>query len=202
MREPITTFESLYVALPRADVDTDQIIPARFLTTTQRSGLGEHLFHDWRHLPDGGLDPTFPLNRPEARGARILVAGRNFGCGSSREHAVWALMSAGFCAVISESFGDIFRANALGNGLLPIQLERDITQRLLADTPAVLAIDLAEQAVLRQSENYALLAHFPIAPFAKHCLMRGIDELEFLLAAEPAIGDYESRVSAEIVGRT
>src|SRR5438477_11509824 len=123
MREPITAFTSRYVALPNDDVDTDQIIPARFLTTTQRTGLGEHLFHDWRYEANGTPKTSFVLNQPASTGARILVAGRNFGCGSSREHAVWALMGAGFSAVISPSFADIFRGNALGNGMLPVQVD-------------------------------------------------------------------------------
>jgi 3-isopropylmalate/(R)-2-methylmalate dehydratase small subunit len=190
MREPVTTFTSRYVALRVDDVDTDQIIPARFLTTTERTGLGAHLFHDWRYLPDGQPNPKFALGQAEARGARILVAGRNFGCGSSREHAVWALQSAGFQAVVCESFGDIFRANALGNGLLPIQVDRGVSEDLLQADPAELTVDLADQALLRDG---ALISRFPLAPFVKHCLLRGIDELEFLLDAEPTIAEFESR---------
>ncbi len=190
MREPITTFTSRYVALRVDDVDTDQIIPARFLTTTERTGLGVHLFHDWRYLADGQPNPGFALGQAPARGARILVAGRNFGCGSSREHAVWALQSAGFQAVVSESFGDIFRANALGNGLLPVQVERDTSARLLEAAPTELTVNLAAQTLSRGDE---VLGHFPVAPFVKHCLLRGIDELEFLLDAVPTIAAFESR---------
>jgi len=211
VRQAITTLTSRYVALRVDDVDTDQIIPARFLTTTARTGLGEHLFHDWRYLPSGEPNPAFVLNDAAARSAEILVTGRNFGCGSSREHAVWALMSAGFRAVLSESFADIFRANAIGNGLLPVQVSREVIQSLLdpgagerveqaestnggADAttggePAALHIDLAAQ---RLSRGGVFLARFPIAPFAKHCLMRGIDELEFLLDAEAHISAFET----------
>jgi 3-isopropylmalate/(R)-2-methylmalate dehydratase small subunit len=193
MRGPITTFTSRYVALRADDVDTDQIIPARFLTTTERTGLGEHLFHDWRLMADGTANPAFALNGADARGAQILVTGRNFGCGSSREHAVWALASAGFRAVISESFADIFRANAIGNGLLPIQVERGVSDALLRSAPAELTVDVGEQTLSRDGQ---LLARFPITPFAKHCVMRGIDELEFLLEAQPAIAEYEARETA------
>ena len=191
MRQPITTFTSRYVALKADDVDTDQIIPARFLTTTERTGLGAHLFQDWRYLPDGQENPSFALKGWNAQDARILVAGRNFGCGSSREHAVWALASAGFQAVVSESFADIFRGNALGNGLLPIQVDRALAQELLGAAPTELTIDLGERTL---SRNGAFLARFPIAPFAAHCLLRGIDELEFLLGAETDIAAYEARV--------
>jgi 3-isopropylmalate/(R)-2-methylmalate dehydratase small subunit len=192
MREPITTLTSSYVAMPNDDVDTDQIIPARFLTTTQRTGLGEHLFHDWRYEASGQPKPSFVLNQPAARGKRILVAGRNFGCGSSREHAVWALMDAGFRAVISASFADIFRGNALGNGLLPVQVDPAIVERLLHDQPTELTVDLGAQTVTRAGK---VIAKFDVPPFAKHCLERGIDELEFLLGAQPQIADHESRLA-------
>lgn len=191
MRAPIDTFTSRYVTLHADDVDTDQIIPARFLTTTTRDGLGEHLFHDWRYDSSGAPNPAFALNAPDAVGARILVTGRNFGCGSSREHAVWALASAGFQAVIAESFADIFRANALGNGLLPIQVPRDVAASLLSAKPTELTVDLEAQTV---AQNGTELAKFPIAPFAKHCLLNGIDELEFLLGVEADISEYEHTV--------
>ena len=188
MRAPIDTFTSRYVALHADDVDTDQIIPARFLTTTTRDGLGEHLFHDWRYGASGVANPAFALNAPDAAGARILVTGRNFGCGSSREHAVWALASAGFQAVIAESFADIFRANALGNGLLPIQVPPGVAAALLDTPPSALTVDLRTQTLAREG---IALATFPIAAFAKHCLMNGIDELEFLLGVEADISEYE-----------
>jgi 3-isopropylmalate/(R)-2-methylmalate dehydratase small subunit len=190
MKQPIGRFTSRYVALRADDVDTDQIIPARFLTTTERTGLGAHLFHDWRHLADGSANPAFVLNRPESHGARILVAGRNFGCGSSREHAVWALAGAGFQAVVSESFADIFRSNALGNGLLPIQVAPKVAGALLDAGGGELTVDLENETLARGG---VVVARFPIAPFAKHCLMRGIDELEFLLAARDEISSYELR---------
>ena len=193
MRESIGTLASSYVALRVDDVDTDQIIPARFLTTTERTGLGERLFNDWRYLANGEPDPAFALNAPGARGATILVAGRNFGCGSSREHAVWALAGAGFRAVISESFGDIFRANALGNGLLPVQVPGAVARDLLDRAPTQLRIDLEQQTLVRDGH---VLARFPIAPFAKHCLLHGIDELEFLLRNAGAIAGFEARQTA------
>lgn len=190
MKEPIRTLVGRYVALRADDVDTDQIIPARFLTTTERTGLGANLFADWRRRGDGTPDPAFVLNQPGAEGAKILVAGRNFGCGSSREHAVWALTGAGFRAVISSGFADIFRANALGNGLLPVQVDPEIAAELLAAGSGELRIDVEEQVVIR-GEN--VLARFPIDPFAKHCLMHGVDELEFLLNLSPQIAEFETR---------
>ncbi|MGH7636007.1 MAG: 3-isopropylmalate dehydratase small subunit [Gemmatimonadaceae bacterium] len=188
MKEPITTFTSHFVVLDADDVDTDQIIPARFLTTTKRTGLRDCLFFDWRYRPEGTPNPEFALNHPDAAGARILVTGRNFGCGSSREHAVWALTDAGFRAVISESFADIFRGNALGNGLLPIQVDSALRDELLRVPSAALTVDLATQALVRDGHTFA---HFSIDPFAKLCLMRGMDELEYLLSAEARIAAYE-----------
>ena len=188
MKEPIRTLSARFVALAADDVDTDQIIPARFLTTTQRAGLGAHLFADWRTRADGQPNPEFALNRHEARDARILVAGRNFGCGSSREHAVWALTDAGFRAVVSASFADIFRANALGNGLLPVQVDPAVATTLLESGAGELRIDLAEQVLSRDGQ---VIARFPIDPFAKHCLMQGIDELEYLQNLEVEVMGYE-----------
>src|SRR6185503_3431006 len=187
-KEPIRTITARYVALPVDDVDTDQIIPARFLTTTQRTGLGAHLFADWRYLPGGEVNPRFVLNQGDAAGAQILVTGRNFGCGSSREHAVWALSGAGFRAVISPGFADIFRANALGNGLLPVQLDAGTVASLIADGAGELRVDLAEQIVM---QNGRTIGTFPIDAFAKHCLMQGIDEMEYLLKLDREIGVYE-----------
>lgn len=182
MKAPLHTLVARFVTLRADDVDTDQIIPARFLTTTQRTGLGAHLFADWRGASD------FVLDRPEAAGAGILVTGRNFGCGSSREHAVWALADFGFRAIIAASFADIFRANALGNGLLPVQVDQDVVAALMAEGSGNLRIDLAEQIVMREER---ILARFPIDPFAKHCLMQGIDEMEYLLRLDPDIASYE-----------
>ena len=197
-RPPIAAFSARYAVLPNENVDTDQIIPARFLTTTTRDGLGTAAFHDWRHRPDGSLDPTFPLNRAEASGAGVLVAGRNFGCGSSREHAVWALLGAGFRAVVSSEFADIFRGNALGNGLLPVQVAPDVLARLLGAPPAPgaeLRVDLAAQTLTLPDGT---TASFPVPPFAKHCLLRGVDELEYLLGLEETIAAYEGANPARI----
>ncbi|HMC57037.1 MAG TPA: 3-isopropylmalate dehydratase small subunit [Gemmatimonadaceae bacterium] len=188
MKQSIRSITARYVALPVDDVDTDQIIPARFLTTTQRTGLGANLFADWRRLPDNEANSGFVLDRPDAAGAQILVTGRNFGCGSSREHAVWALSGAGFRAVISSGFADIFRANALGNGLLPVQLDAGTVAGLIAAGAGELRIDLAEQLVTQDGRT---IGTFPIDAFAKHCLMQGIDEMEYLLNLGAEIAVYE-----------
>jgi 3-isopropylmalate/(R)-2-methylmalate dehydratase small subunit len=180
----IRRFESTTVVLPTENIDTDQIIPARFLTTTSRQGLGQALFADWRARPD------FALNRPEARGARVLVAGRNFGCGSSREHAVWALADYGFQAVISTEIADIFKRNAVKNGLLPIVIDAPSHARLAAAPGADIAIDLERQTVSLPGGGEA---GFALEAFARYCLMEGVDELEFLLAQDAAIREYESR---------
>ena len=188
LRTPITTFSSTYAALDVADVDTDQIIPARYLTTTERDGLGTFAFNDWRYLADGSPNPSFVLNSPGAAGASVLVAGRNFGCGSSREHAVWALMGAGFRAVISSAFADIFRGNALGNGLLPVQLDEETVGNLLARGGGTVTVNLVDQTVTLPDEA---VATFSIPPFAKHCLINGVDELGFLLEASDDIDRHE-----------
>ena len=195
---PFTAFVSTYVALPVDNIDTDQIIPARFLKTTERTGLGAAAFHGWRYRPDGTLDPDFPLNRPGASAAHVLVAGRNFGCGSSREHAVWALLGAGFKAVVSAEFADIFRGNAIGNGLLPIQVDAEVVERLLRDAAGPhpnVAVDLAAQTLTLPDRG---VVHFPIAPFAKHCLLHGIDELDFLLGAAAEVTAYEAAHAARV----
>jgi 3-isopropylmalate/(R)-2-methylmalate dehydratase small subunit len=166
------------VRLPIDNVDTDQIIPARFLTVTGKDQLGQALFADWR------ADPAFPLNHQQGE---VLLAGHNFGCGSSREHAVWALQSYGFKAVISTAFADIFRNNALGNGLLPIQLSQDEHAHLLQDGEDVI-IDLASQSV---STPDGWSATFPVNAFAKHCLLTGTDALGYLLDARDDITRYE-----------
>jgi 3-isopropylmalate/(R)-2-methylmalate dehydratase small subunit len=180
------------VVLPGENIDTDQIIPARFLTTTESTGLGTHAFHDWRYLPDGSPNSTFPLNAKVAEGARILVAGHNFGCGSSREHAVWALQGAGFDVVVSSQFADIFRSNALGNGLLPIEVNRRMLARLMdvstSTYMASLAVDLETQTIQLPDGD---VVTFPIAPFAKHCLLEGIGEMDFLLGATSEIAEFE-----------
>jgi len=184
------TIESKTVALPIENIDTDQIIPARFLKTTSMEGLGDNLFLDWRYLPDGSPNPDFALNKPSAKGAEILIAGDNFGCGSSREHAPWALKQYGFKAIISTSFADIFKGNALKNGLLPIIMPPDIHAELLKWPGIVLKIDLATQTVTLAGGR---TVEFPIDPFAKQCLIEGVDELGYMLNQQPAIAAYEAK---------
>jgi 3-isopropylmalate/(R)-2-methylmalate dehydratase small subunit len=191
--EPVRRIVSRCVALPIDNIDTDQIIPARFLKVTGRSGLGPRLFGNWRNSADGSPRADFVLNRPEARGARILVAGDNFGCGSSREHAVWALLDFGFRAVVSTGIASIFRGNALKNGLLPVVVEREIHRRLLADPDAPVTVDLETRTITLADGTGA---PFPIEPFARHCLLHGLDELAFLLQHEEAIAAYERRAAA------
>ena len=192
------TFTSRYAVLPAENIDTDQIIPARFLTTTARDGLGPVAFNDWRYAADGTPNPAFPLNQPGADGARVLVAGRNFGCGSSREHAVWALQGAGFRAVVSSQFADIFRGNALGNGLLPIEVDAATLAALMdpeRPADAEVRVDL-EACTLTLPDGRAVT--FPVPPFARHCLLRGIDEMQFLLGALGEVAEYEARHPAAI----
>jgi len=192
--EKFATISSRVVVLPVDNIDTDQIIPARFLKTTDKAGLGANLFADWRYLPDGSPNPDFVLNRPENQGAQVLLAGDNFGCGSSREHAPWALMGWGFRAVISTTFADIFRNNALKNGLLPVIVDaaahRRLMEQLKANPGAHVTIDLATQRlVLPDGEAVA----FPIDPFSKTCLLNGVDELGYLLGLEEHIRRYEAQ---------
>ena len=186
--DPIKTISSKTVVLPQDDIDTDQIVPARFLVTTKREGLGDALFADWRYDDAGEPIADFVLNDPEAAGARILVAGNNFGCGSSREHAPWALLDYGFQAVISTEFADIFRSNSLKNGLLPILVDPQ-THAWLTSNPGVqVGIDLeAMELTLPSGES----TPFPIDRFSRYCLMNGIDQLGYLRQQEQAIRDYE-----------
>jgi 3-isopropylmalate/(R)-2-methylmalate dehydratase small subunit len=187
--EPVTRIHSRTVVIPSSNIDTDQIIPARFLTTTTKEGLGRQLFADWRYRPDGSPNPEFALNRPESRGAQVLIAGRNFGCGSSREHAPWALLDFGFRAVISTEIADIFCGNSLKNGLLPIVVD-DATSRWLLDNPgAEVHIDL-ESA--RLTLPTGAVHAFPIEAFARHCLLNGIDELGYLRSRLSDIERYEA----------
>jgi 3-isopropylmalate/(R)-2-methylmalate dehydratase small subunit len=188
--EPITVVRSRTVVLPIENVDTDQIIPARFLKVTSKAGLGEKLFSDWRYDASGQPKADFVLNRPDAAGAQVLVAGDNFGCGSSREHAPWALYDYGFRAVVSTSIADIFRNNALKNGLLPIVVEKAVHEKLLAAPGAEVTIDLEAQTLAVPG---APAVRFPIDPFARYCLLNGVDELAFLLSREPAIAAWERR---------
>jgi 3-isopropylmalate/(R)-2-methylmalate dehydratase small subunit len=183
-------FESRTVVLPMDNIDTDQIIPARFLKTISKVGLGDQLFCDWRYDESGKPKPDFVLNKPESKGAQVLVAGDNFGCGSSREHAPWALTQYGFRAVVSTSFADIFKGNSLKNGLLPIVVPADVHAKLLASPSATVKIDLATQT-LTTPEGRAV--EFPIDAFSKHCLLEGVDELGYILQQEPAIAAFEAR---------
>ncbi|MDX1613191.1 MAG: 3-isopropylmalate dehydratase small subunit [Candidatus Promineifilaceae bacterium] len=190
---PFTTLTSHLVPVPHNDVDTDQIIPASYLKVTSKEGLVEGLFARWRYLPDGSLDPSFPLNQNRYQGAEILVAGDNFGCGSSREHAPWALKSWGLRAVISTGFADIFRSNSLKNGLLPVEVDEQTLQQLfsLADEApeTEVSIDVREQTLSLPDGRQVV---FPIDPFSKVCLVEGIDQLGYLLAQEPHIIAYEA----------
>jgi 3-isopropylmalate/(R)-2-methylmalate dehydratase small subunit len=186
--EAIRSITSRTAVLPRTDVDTDQIIPARFLRTTSREGLGKQLFSDWRYLADGKPNPDFVLNRPEASGCTVLVGGRNFGCGSSREHAPWALLDFGIRAVISSEFADIFRSNSLKNGLVPVVVDDSTLDWLLANPGATVTIDI-ETATLKFPDGRSL--KFPIEPFARYCLLHGVDQLGYLLANDVAITAYE-----------
>ncbi len=190
--DKITTFTSRVVALPDENIDTDQVIPARFLKITDKQALGQYLFNDWRYDAEGSPRPEFPLNQPRAQGAEILLAGNNFGCGSSREHAPWALCGFGFRAVISTSFADIFKNNALKNGLLPIVVDQATHQDLfdlVAEIPNVeLTIDLATQRLRLPAGRRV---KFPIDPFSRFCLLNGVDEMGYLLKHEDAIRAYE-----------
>ena len=188
--KPLTHIHSRTVVLPHENIDTDRIIPARFLTTTQRAGLGKALFHDWRYRADGSPDPEFALNKPEARGCEILVAGRNFGCGSSREHAPWALTDFGFRAVLSSEIADIFRGNALKNELLAVVLSEGEHRYLLEHPGIELAIDVAEGFIeLPDGGRFT----FELEPFARHCLLSGVDQLGFLVQHEADISAFEAK---------
>ncbi|EIL89585.1 isopropylmalate isomerase small subunit [Rhodanobacter fulvus Jip2] len=190
---PITRLQSRTAVLTDENIDTDRIIPARFLTTTVREGLGKLCFNDWRYQSDGSDNPAFPLNQPQSQGCSILVAGRNFGCGSSREHAPWALLDYGIKAVLCSEIADIFRNNALKNGLLAIVIAEE-QHRWLLDNPGVeLTIDVQAQTIaLPDGSNVA----FTLEAFARHCLLNGVDQLGFLLQHTDAIGDFEKQEKA------
>jgi len=185
----VSVIRSRTVVLPVADVDTDQIVPARFLTTTSREGLGRALFADWRYDATGQPRADFALNRPEAEGCGILVAGPNFGCGSSREHAPWALLDAGIRAVVSTSIADIFLSNALKNGLVPVRADAATLAWLMAHSGAEVEIDVA-RGMLRLPDGRE--AAFALDPFARYCLVQGVDELGYLLSRLPDIEDWEN----------
>ena len=192
--EKLVTFTSRLAPLGIDNIDTDQIIPARFLKTTSKLGLGDQLFCDWRYDTNGNPNPDFLLNKPEGKAAQVLLAGDNFGCGSSREHAPWALTQYGFRAVISTSFADIFKGNALKNSLLPIVVPQDAHAKLfdaVAKEPAAtVTVSLADQTLTLPDGSKV---EFPIDPFYKYCLLEGVDELGYILNQEAAIAEYEGQ---------
>lgn len=190
-----TPIESRMVLLPIDNIDTDQIIPARFLKTISKDGLADQLFYDWRYDAAGRPNPDFVLNTPAAKEAKILLAGDNFGCGSSREHAPWALTQYGFRAVISTSFADIFRGNALKNALLPIVVPREIHAELFQNPNVIVKIDLAKQTLTLPNGR---AVEFPADSFSKHCLLEGIDELGYILQQDSAIASFEAAHPAPI----
>lgn len=188
--QPITRLHSRTAVLADENIDTDRIIPARFLTTTTREGLGKLCFHDWRYQADGSDNPAFPLNQAAARGCSILVAGRNFGCGSSREHAPWALLDYGIHAVLCSEIADIFRGNALKNGLLAIVID-ELEHRWLLKHPGIeLTIDVREQFIALPDGGRI---PFRLEAFARHCLLNGVDQLGYLLQQAEAITSYEQQ---------
>ncbi len=190
--EPISKFSGRIVALPINDIDTDQIIPARFLKVTDKNGLGEACFSDWRYEADGTPKSEFVLNQPEYKDAEVLIGGHNFGCGSSREHAPWALMGAGFKAIISTYFADIFRNNALKNGLLPVVVDEETHRQLISladeDPTTTVTIDLESQTLILPDNRKVT---FPVDGFSKHCLLNGVDQLGYLMGLSNDVVAYE-----------
>jgi 3-isopropylmalate/(R)-2-methylmalate dehydratase small subunit len=192
--EKFTKLTGTMLPLPQCDVDTDQIIPATYLKVTNKDGLAEGLFARWCYKPDGSLDPDFALNQPQYQGAQVLVAGDNFGTGSSREHAPWALLGRGFRVVVSTSFADIFRNNALKNGLVPVVVDEQTHQQLMSlateDPNSQIEVDLAEQTLKLPDDRTVT---FLIDSFSKICLLEGVDQLGYLLNHEPEIAAYEEK---------
>ncbi len=197
--EPIKQFTGQIVALPINDTDTDQIIPARYLKVTDKVGVGQGLFSDWRYNADGSPKPDFVLNQPEHQGSTILIGGHNFGCGSSREHAPWALQGGGFKAVVSTYFADIFRNNSLKNGLLPVMVDEETHQQLISlaqeDPTTQVTIDLATQTLTLPDGRQVT---FPIDGFSKECLLKGVDQLGYLMDLDDQISAYESTHPARV----
>jgi len=191
--QPFRIHTGRVVPLDRANIDTDQIIPKQFLKRIERTGFGQFVFFDWRHRPDGALDPSFVLNQPRSKGATVLVTGKNFGCGSSREHAVWALADFGFRAVVAPSFADIFSTNCAKNGLLTVVLgEADVNEIVKRATGVAdyqLTVDL-EQCRVRDQRGFS--ATFPVEEFTRHCLLEGLDEIGLTLEQEALISAYEA----------
>ena len=181
------------VVLRQSNIDTDQIIPARFLSTTERAGLGKHAFNDWRWQADGSPNPEFAFNQSHNAGRQILLAGANFGCGSSREHAPWALTDLGLRAIVSSEIADIFRNNSLKNGLLPIVLDEAIVQSLMQRPDDELTVDIEARELSTPAGD---VHPFPLDAFARTCLMEGVDELGYLLLRDPQIKQYEERSNA------
>jgi 3-isopropylmalate/(R)-2-methylmalate dehydratase small subunit len=192
-KTPFETVTSTFVVLNADNVDTDQIIPARFLKVTDKKGLGDSVFCDWRRLPDGSVNLDFPLNRPDAKGAQILVAGENFGCGSSREHAPWALVGWGLHVIVAQSFADIFKGNAMKNGLLPVAVSKAFHEQLVSargvNPAAKIHVDLPAQTVALEGQAPQ---RFEIDPFSKECMVNGVDELGYLLDRSADIARYEA----------
>ncbi len=186
--QAIQKLKSKTVVMPNNDIDTDQIIPARFLTTTSKEGLGDKLFHDWRFNSDGSKNPQFVLNQDQFAGHRIIVAGKNFGCGSSREHAPWALLDYGIQAVISTEIADIFCSNALKNGLLPIVVNRGTHGWLIDNPGAEVEIDIESSSITLPNGD---VAHYSIDAFARYCLLNGVDQMGFIQKHEQAIAKFE-----------
>ncbi|MDZ4765500.1 MAG: 3-isopropylmalate dehydratase small subunit [Chloroflexota bacterium] len=195
----VTNFAGKIVAIPNNDIDTDQIIPARYLKVTDKAGLGAACFSDWRYNADGTPKADFVLNQPEHQGAAVLIGGHNFGCGSSREHAPWALIGAGFQAVISTYFADIFRNNSLKNGLLPVQVDEETHRQLISlaqeDPQTRVTVDLVTQTLTLPDGRQVT---FPIDAFSKECLLKGVDQLGFLIDLDPAIVAYENDHAARV----
>lgn len=193
--EKFTAFESKLVPFPVDNIDTDQIIPARFLKTISKDGLGDQLFYDWRYDAEGKPKPEFILNQPAAKQSKVLLAGDNFGCGSSREHAPWALTQYGFRAVISTSFADIFKQNSLKNSLLPIVVPQDVHAWLFANPESGVKIDLAARTLTLSDGR---VVPFPVDEFSRHCLLEGVDELGYILQQEAAIAAFEAKRQGSI----
>ena len=198
--EPLKAFTGTMVALPINDIDTDQIIPARYLKVTDKAGLGAAAFTDWRYNADGSPKPEFPLNQPQHQGAQVLIAGHNFGCGSSREHAPWALIGAGLKAVVSTYFADIFKGNALKNGLLPIIVDEDTQKQLISlaqeDPTSTVSIDLEAQTITLPDGRAVT---FPVDPFSRYCLLNGVDQLGFLINMDAETRAYEENHPARVL---
>ena len=196
--DKFTKIDGIAAPMPGINIDTDRIIPARFLKTIKKSGLGKNLFNDVRYTPDGKEVPDFVLNKAPYRKAQVIVAGKNFGCGSSREHAPWALLDYGIRCVISTSFADIFFNNSFKNGILPIKLPKEDVDKLMKDAEnganARLTIDLAKQEIHRPDGE---IIKFDIDPFRKHCLLNGLDDVGLTLQHEKQITDYEKKISAD-----